>query len=143
MRAKFFPVRSIHRGGPLCCLTPLFSNSRKASEANWFVEVMLSTIQHGKFGTGMIDKRPALIARCLGTADVTRCVQFAREHSLVVAVRGGGHNIAKSVQRDSKEIPLDGYPGISVSRWTRTRSQKQLASHVDDSNNLEGFHICG
>ena len=42
----------------------------------------------------MIDKRPALIARCLGTSDVIRCVEFAREHSLVVAVRGGGHNIA-------------------------------------------------
>jgi hypothetical protein len=43
---------------------------------------------------GMIDKRPALIARCAGTADVIRCVQFAREHGLLVSVRGGGHNYA-------------------------------------------------
>jgi FAD/FMN-containing dehydrogenase len=42
----------------------------------------------------MIDRRPALIARCSGTVDVLRCVQFAREHRIVSSVRGGGHNIA-------------------------------------------------
>ena len=43
---------------------------------------------------GMIDRRPGLIARCCGTADVVRAVQFAREHDLLVSVRGGGHNVA-------------------------------------------------
>ena len=43
---------------------------------------------------GMIDKRPALIARCTGAADVIHCVNFARENDLLVAVRGGGHNVA-------------------------------------------------
>ena len=43
---------------------------------------------------GMIDKRPALIARCSGTADVISAVNFARENGLRVAVRGGGHNVA-------------------------------------------------
>jgi hypothetical protein len=42
----------------------------------------------------MIDKRPALIARCLGVSDVINCVNFARTHSLLVSVRGGGHNVA-------------------------------------------------
>jgi len=42
----------------------------------------------------MIDKRPALIARCLGVSDVIACVRFAREHSLTLSMRGGGHNIA-------------------------------------------------
>lgn len=42
----------------------------------------------------MIDKRPALIVRCAGVADVFKAVQFARTHNLVVAVRGGGHNVA-------------------------------------------------
>jgi hypothetical protein len=41
---------------------------------------------------GMFDKRPALIARCGGTADVIAAVDFAREHDLVTAVRSGGHN---------------------------------------------------
>lgn len=43
---------------------------------------------------GMIDKRPALIVRCHGAADVIAAVNFARTHSLLVAVRGGGHNVA-------------------------------------------------
>ena len=42
---------------------------------------------------GMIDQRPALIARCAGPADVMRAVDFAREYQLVVSVRGGGHNV--------------------------------------------------
>jgi FAD/FMN-containing dehydrogenase len=46
-----------------------------------------------KVWNGMIDKRPALIARCVGALDVIRCVEFARTHNLLVAVRGGGHNI--------------------------------------------------
>lgn len=45
---------------------------------------------------GMIDRRPAVIARCLGTADVMACVRFAAEHRLLTAVRSGGHNIAGS-----------------------------------------------
>jgi FAD/FMN-containing dehydrogenase len=42
---------------------------------------------------GMIDKRPGLIARCSGVADVISAVDFARTHQLLVSVRGGGHNI--------------------------------------------------
>jgi FAD/FMN-containing dehydrogenase len=42
----------------------------------------------------MIDKRPAVIARCATTSDVVRGVNFARDNRLLLAVRGGGHNIA-------------------------------------------------
>ena len=42
----------------------------------------------------MIDRRPALIARCAGVADVMASVDFAREHDLVLAVKAGGHNAA-------------------------------------------------
>lgn len=42
----------------------------------------------------MIDKRPAVIARCATTADVVRGVNFARDNGLLLAIRGGGHNIA-------------------------------------------------
>jgi FAD/FMN-containing dehydrogenase len=43
---------------------------------------------------GMIDKRPALIARCATTQDVQAALAYAREHGLIVAVRGGGHSTA-------------------------------------------------
>ena len=46
-----------------------------------------------KVWNGMIDKRPALIARCAGVADVMDAVNFARTNNLLVSVRGGGHNI--------------------------------------------------
>ena len=42
----------------------------------------------------MIDRRPGLIVRCLGVADVQRCVNFAREHGLTLSIKGGGHNIS-------------------------------------------------
>jgi len=42
----------------------------------------------------MIDRRPALIARCAGAADVVRAVNVARHHGLELSVRGGGHNVA-------------------------------------------------
>ena len=42
----------------------------------------------------MIDRRPALVVRCLGVADVIACVRFASEHNLLLCIKGGGHNIA-------------------------------------------------
>ena len=42
---------------------------------------------------GMIDRRPALIARCLGLADVVETIRFARERDLPLTVRGGGHGV--------------------------------------------------
>ncbi|MGO4832528.1 FAD-binding oxidoreductase [Rhizobiaceae sp. 2RAB30] len=43
---------------------------------------------------GMIDRRPGLIVSCRGAADVVAAVRFARDHGLLMAVRGGGHHIA-------------------------------------------------
>ena len=42
----------------------------------------------------MIDRRPAAVVRCLGTSDVIGAVKFAREHKLLMCIKGGGHNIA-------------------------------------------------
>jgi FAD/FMN-containing dehydrogenase len=47
-----------------------------------------------KVWNGMIDRRPALIARCDGVADASRAIRFARDQHLLLAVRGGGHNVA-------------------------------------------------
>ncbi|MFN2495518.1 MAG: methyltransferase domain-containing protein [Pseudonocardiaceae bacterium] len=43
---------------------------------------------------GMIDRRPLVVVRCAGASDVVRGITFAREHGLVLSVRGGGHNVA-------------------------------------------------
>ncbi len=48
----------------------------------------------------MIDRRPALIARCTGVADIRAAITFAREHRLPVSVRGGGHSVAGRSIRD-------------------------------------------
>lgn len=47
-----------------------------------------------KIWNGMFDRRPALIARCVGTSDVIHAVNFSREQGIVLSVKGGGHNSA-------------------------------------------------
>ncbi|HXJ85068.1 MAG TPA: FAD-binding oxidoreductase [Candidatus Methylomirabilis sp.] len=70
---------------------------------------------------GMVDKRPALIARCAGAADVVTCVRFAQEHDAKISVRGGGHNYAgKSVCDDGLMIDLSTMKGIRVDPARRT-----------------------
>jgi FAD/FMN-containing dehydrogenase len=51
---------------------------------------------------GLIDKRPALIARCQTTDDIAQAVRFARKHGLEIAVRGGGHNVAGRATVDGR-----------------------------------------
>ncbi len=69
----------------------------------------------------MIDRRPAVIARCAGAADVIACVRFAREHDMVVAVRGGGHSVAgKSVCDGGLMIDMSAMKGIRVDPARRT-----------------------
>ena len=70
---------------------------------------------------GMIDRRPALIARCLGTADIADAVNFARTYSLDLAVRGGGHNVAgRAVCDDGLMLDLSLMKGIHVDPVRRT-----------------------
>ena len=69
----------------------------------------------------MIDRRPALIARCAGATDVARAVRFARQENLVVAVRGTGHNVAGfAVCDDGLVIDLLGMKHITVDAPART-----------------------
>src|SRR5690348_13748273 len=69
----------------------------------------------------MIDRRPAIIARCAGAADVMACVRFAREHDWLISVRGGGHSVAgKSVCEGGLMIDLSGMKGIRVNPGKRT-----------------------
>ena len=69
---------------------------------------------------GMIDRRPALIARCVNTHDVVRSIRFAREHDLLVSVRGGGHSVAgHSVCDGGMMIDLSLMKGVEVDAKNR------------------------
>ncbi|NUQ41090.1 MAG: FAD-binding oxidoreductase [Calditrichaceae bacterium] len=73
---------------------------------------------------GMINRKPAVIARCLGTADVIACVQFALEHELLLCIKGGGHNIAGLATADGA-LMLD----MSLMRGVWVDPQRKVA-HV-------------
>jgi FAD/FMN-containing dehydrogenase len=64
---------------------------------------------------GMIDRRPGVIVRCRGTADVIAAVDFARENDLLLSVHGGGHNVAgKAVCDDGVMIDLSPMSWVRV-----------------------------
>ncbi|HXW04332.1 MAG TPA: FAD-binding protein, partial [Vicinamibacterales bacterium] len=64
---------------------------------------------------GAIDRRPRLIARCLGTADVVAAVRVARDRDLEIAIRGGGHNVAgTAVCDDGIVIDLSAMRAVRV-----------------------------
>src|ERR1700752_3180181 len=74
-----------------------------------------------KVWNGMIDRHPALIVRCAGTADVIACVNLARERELPIAIRGGGHNVAGSaVCDDGVVVDLTAMKGIEVDPGAQT-----------------------
>jgi FAD/FMN-containing dehydrogenase len=73
-----------------------------------------------KIWNAMIDKHPALIVRCTTTSDVVLAVNFARDNGLLLAVRGGGHNIAGSAMCDDGiVIDLSQMKAASVDPATR------------------------
>ena len=64
---------------------------------------------------GAIDRRPRLIARCIGAGDVVAAVRYARDHHLEIAVRGGGHNVAgTAVCDDGIVIDLSAMRAVRV-----------------------------
>ena len=77
--------------------------------------------EHRRIWNGSIDRRPGLIARCTGVADVRAAVRFARERDLLVAVRGGGHSFpGLSVCDGGLLIDLGPMRGIRVDPQART-----------------------
>src|SRR5438067_544772 len=77
--------------------------------------------EHRKIWNGSIDRRPALIARCAGVADVISAVKFARQQGLPVAVRSGGHSFpGLSMADDAFVIDLTQLKGVRVDPAERT-----------------------
>jgi FAD/FMN-containing dehydrogenase len=90
----------------------------------------------------MIDRRPALIARCLGTGDIVAALDFARERGLRVSIKAGGHNIAGlAVCDEGLVIDLSPMRGVWVDPKARlARAQAGcLLGDVDRETQLHGL----
>src|SRR5262245_16983378 len=95
-----------------------------------------------KVWNGMIDKRPALIVRCTGLADIIAAVTFAREHNLLVSVRGGGHNIAgKAVCNGGLMIDLSRMRHVQVDPSKRTARVEGGATLGDLDRQTQAFGL--
>ena len=91
-----------------------------------------------------IDKRPGLIARCCGLADVIAAVNFARDHDLLVAIRGGGHNVGGRALCDGGlVIDLSRMKGVHVDpRAGRVRVQPGvILGELDRETHVYGMAV--
>ena len=85
-----------------------------------------------KIYNGMIDRHPALIVRCLGVADVIAAVNFAREHDLLLAVRGGGHSApGLSMCNGGLVVDLSAMKSVRVDPVRRTARAEGGATWAD------------
>ncbi len=109
----------------------------------------------------MIDRKPAAIVRAVGAADVIRTVNFAREHGLLLAVRGGGHNIAgnavcegglmldltpmKSVRIDPASRTARVEPGVTLGEFDREAQAFGLATPlgINSTTGVAGLTLGG
>ncbi|MDQ2940251.1 MAG: FAD-binding oxidoreductase, partial [Actinomycetota bacterium] len=99
-----------------------------------------------KVFNGMIDKHPAVIARCASTEDVVAAVNLAREEGLVVAVRSGGHSVAgMSICDDGVLIDLSGMKQIDVDADSPTARAGGgvLWGEFDAATQEHGLHTPG
>ena len=99
-----------------------------------------------KVHNGLIDKSPALIARCHGTADVVDAVRLARASGLEISVRGGGHNVAgRAVVDGGLMVDLAEMKGIHVDPEARTvRAQGGVTwAELNRETALHGLAVTG
>ena len=95
---------------------------------------------------GLIDRHPAVIARCADVADVVEAVRIARRHRPVVAIRGGGHQVAGSaVCDDGLVIDLSAMRAVQVNPTTRTAYVQAGATwgDVDRATQVHGLATPG
>jgi FAD/FMN-containing dehydrogenase len=91
---------------------------------------------------GMIDRRPTLIARCAGVADVMTSVRFAGDQQLLVSVRGGGHGVAGfSVCDGGLMIDLSRMRGVRVDAAGQTARAEGGATWGDFDHETQAFGL--
>ncbi|WP_428651543.1 FAD-binding oxidoreductase [Roseibium sp.] len=93
---------------------------------------------------GLIDKKPGAILKCSGTADVAAAVRFARDNNLLVAVRGGGHNVGgRALCDDGLVIDLSAMRAVHVDPAAQTARVQGGATlgDVDRETHLHGLAV--
>jgi len=91
---------------------------------------------------GMIDRRPAVIARCTGASDVMAAVDCAREHDLLVSVKGAGHNIAGNAAcDDGMMIDLSPMRSVHVDPESKTAVVEPGATLADFDHEAQAFGL--
>jgi FAD/FMN-containing dehydrogenase len=93
---------------------------------------------------GMIDRRPAAIVRAAGANDVAAAINAARENGMLVAIKGGGHNVAGSAVADGAlVIDLSGMRGVAVdAKARRVRVQGgALLADIDAATQEHGLAV--
>ena len=91
---------------------------------------------------GMIDRKPAAVVRPAGAADVMKAVNFAREHKLLLAVKGGGHNIAgKAACDDGLMIDLSAMKSVHVDPSTKRARVEPGALLSDFDRETQAFGL--
>lgn len=91
---------------------------------------------------GMIDRRPALIVRATGVSDVIATVDFAREQNVLLAVRGGGHNIAGNAVCDGGVmLDLSAMRSVRVDPAERTARVEPGATLGDFDHEAQAFGL--
>jgi len=117
------PLRSLVRGKIITPTDSLFDEERKVWNA-------------------AIDRRPAFIVQCKGTADVIHAVEFAHQHQLLITVRGGGHNVAgRSIRDNVMLIDLSKMRAVHVDPIARTATVEPGATlgDVDHETQIYGL----
>ncbi len=91
---------------------------------------------------GMIDRRPALIARCAGASDVIAAVNFARRYDILVSVRGGGHSFAGNAVCDGGlVIDLTRMQSVRVDPARRTARAEPGVKWLDFDRETQAFGL--
>jgi len=95
-----------------------------------------------KIHNGMIDNKPAVIARCTGAADVQHCIRVAREHGLLVSIRGGGHSVPGfSVCDGGLMIDLSDARGVRVDPASGTARAQGGATWGDFDHETHAYGL--
>jgi FAD/FMN-containing dehydrogenase len=131
--------------------TPALDAARVKSLSDGFAGTVLLPTDETYEGArrvqnGLVDRRPAVIAQCRGTADIVAAVRFATSEGLEISVRGGGHNVAgRSVTEGGLMIDLSEMREVEVDPGAATaRAQGgTLWKELNEATAVHGLAVTG